>query len=106
MKHSRGNIKSGSQYEFSNTGYILLASLTEEVTEMPFPRFFQENIFEPLKMKSSYACGDDGVYYAIGDFSKWLIALHDESLFKPQWRNKLFAPSRLNSGKKILIGTM
>jgi len=43
----------GKKHEYSNTGYILLASIIEKVSGMTFPKFMQENIFTPLKMKHS-----------------------------------------------------
>lgn len=45
----------GTQYRYSNTGYAMLAVLVENVTGIPFARFLEENIFEPLDMDGTVA---------------------------------------------------
>ena len=42
--------KPGDQWEYSNTGYILLATIVERVSGMPFGKFLQDHIFEPVDM--------------------------------------------------------
>lgn len=44
----------GSQFDYSNTGYMLLATLIERKTGLSFSDYMQRNIFEPANMKSSY----------------------------------------------------
>jgi CubicO group peptidase (beta-lactamase class C family) len=44
----------GEQYEYSNGGYILLASIVERVAGESFENFLQKNIFKPLGMRYSY----------------------------------------------------
>ena len=41
----------GTQYNYSNTGYILLASIAEKASGKDFIDMCRENIFRPLKMK-------------------------------------------------------
>ncbi|REG87055.1 serine hydrolase domain-containing protein [Algoriphagus antarcticus] len=43
----------GDQYEYSNTGYVLLASIVEKATGKDFVDLIREWIFHPLKMKST-----------------------------------------------------
>jgi CubicO group peptidase (beta-lactamase class C family) len=43
-----------TKYEYSNTGYALLASIIEEVSGSTFADFLNKNIFEPLQMKNSF----------------------------------------------------
>ncbi|PZX58240.1 CubicO group peptidase (beta-lactamase class C family) [Algoriphagus ratkowskyi] len=43
----------GEQYEYSNTGYVLLASIVEKATGKDFVELMREWIFQPLKMKST-----------------------------------------------------
>jgi len=43
----------GERYQYSNTGYVMLALLTEKVSDIPFHLFLKKNIFEPLKMTST-----------------------------------------------------
>lgn len=46
--------KPGRNFDYSNTGYFVLASIVEKVTGMPFSEFVAKNIFEPLDMKDSF----------------------------------------------------
>lgn len=41
------------KWEYSNTGYLLLATIIERVSKKSFADFLKENIFNPLKMKNS-----------------------------------------------------
>lgn len=43
----------GSQYEYSNTAYVLLASIVEKVSKKSFAAFLKERIFEPAYMYQS-----------------------------------------------------
>lgn len=40
----------GTKWQYSNTGYLLLASVVERVSGIPFDRFLRERIFRPLQM--------------------------------------------------------
>ena len=44
----------GKQYEYCNTGYVLLASLVERISGMSFQEFTQKNIFDPLGMDTAH----------------------------------------------------
>ncbi len=43
----------GTKYEYSNTGYILLASIAEKAGKQDFIKLCQKWIFKPLKMRST-----------------------------------------------------
>ena len=45
----------GTQYKYSNTGYAILALIVEKVSGQDFAVFLKENIFTPLKMKTTIA---------------------------------------------------
>ena len=45
--------KPGEKYEYSNTGYLVLASIVEEVSKQHFSEFLKENIFDPLNMNNT-----------------------------------------------------
>ncbi|WP_294824850.1 serine hydrolase [uncultured Flavobacterium sp.] len=45
---------SGTKYEYSNTGYALLASVIEKASGMTFADFLRKNIFIPLKMNDTF----------------------------------------------------
>jgi len=43
----------GTQYNYSNTGFVILASITEKVSGTDFIKFCNKNIFTKLKMSST-----------------------------------------------------
>jgi CubicO group peptidase (beta-lactamase class C family) len=45
--------KPNSKWEYSNTAYVLLASIIEKVSDMSFKEFMQKNIYEQLDMRHS-----------------------------------------------------
>jgi CubicO group peptidase (beta-lactamase class C family) len=45
----------GTKWEYSNSGYAVLAMIVEKVSGKPFGEFLQERIFTPLKMKNTLA---------------------------------------------------
>jgi len=45
--------KPGEKWEYSNTGYMLLASIVEKASGTSFASFLQKNIFDPLQMNRS-----------------------------------------------------
>ncbi|MCK5815126.1 MAG: beta-lactamase family protein [Flavobacteriaceae bacterium] len=46
--------KSGRNFNYSNTGYFVLASLIEKISGTSYSEFLKTNIFEPLQMKDSF----------------------------------------------------
>ncbi|WP_291807386.1 serine hydrolase domain-containing protein [Lutibacter sp.] len=46
--------KPGRNFDYSNTGYLVLAAIIEKVSGISFSNFMQKNIFDPLGMKDSY----------------------------------------------------
>lgn len=46
--------KPGRNFDYSNTGYFVLASIVEKISGTSFSSFLKTNIFEPLEMKHSY----------------------------------------------------
>ena len=44
----------GAIFDYSNTGYLLLAALVERVSGEPFSTFVEDNIFDPLGMNDSF----------------------------------------------------
>ena len=51
--HPEREFEPGEQYKYSNTGYLLLASVVERASGVPFNRFLQLNIFDELGMSGS-----------------------------------------------------
>ena len=46
--------KPGRNFDYSNTGYFVLASIVEKISGTSFGSFLKQNIFEPLQMTHSY----------------------------------------------------
>lgn len=44
----------GRRFDYSNTGYFVLASLVEKVSGISFKKFIEQNIFFPLEMHNSF----------------------------------------------------
>jgi CubicO group peptidase (beta-lactamase class C family) len=44
----------GSRFDYSNTGYVMLASVVERISGMSLNEFLQRRIFSPLGMKNTY----------------------------------------------------
>jgi CubicO group peptidase (beta-lactamase class C family) len=110
----------GDQWSYSNSGYVLLGSLIEQVSGMTYEAFIRENILVPLKMTDTgyldnteglavgyateysttpanfedssglYASG--GMYSTVGDLYLWDQALYTDKLIPKDLRDKMFTP--------------
>lgn len=54
-QQSAGKFPPGSKWEYSNSGYAVLAMIVEKVSAKPFSEFLQERIFAPLQMSHTLA---------------------------------------------------
>jgi CubicO group peptidase (beta-lactamase class C family) len=54
-RETAGKFSAGSKWEYSNSGYAVLAMIVEKVSGKPFGQFLQERIFTPLGMKHTLA---------------------------------------------------
>ncbi len=54
-QQSSGKFAPGSKWEYSNSGYAVLAMIVEEVSGKSFGEFLHERIFVPLKMSNTIA---------------------------------------------------
>ncbi|MDB5264357.1 MAG: serine hydrolase [Adhaeribacter sp.] len=97
------------RFNYSNTGYILLAAIVAKASGMPFEEFMEKKIFRPLDMKNSWVLtdkytdippghtarrrkreidfldgvqGDKGIYSTVEDLYKWDQALYTQKLVK------------------------
>lgn len=52
------NFKPGEEYEYSNSGYVLLAKIIEKVSGMKFSKFMEERIFQPTGMNRTLIYSD------------------------------------------------
>ena len=110
----------GKKYDYSNTGFALLASIVEKVTAKKFDEYVQENIFNPCGMKDTYvytACkknlckksvngyeddylikdhyhngvmGDKGIYSTTRDLLKFDRALRSGKILSYEWQQKAY----------------
>jgi CubicO group peptidase (beta-lactamase class C family) len=54
-KETAGKFAPGSQWSYSNSGYVVLGLVVAKISGMPFREFLQERIFTPLKMSQTLA---------------------------------------------------
>ncbi|MEB2777351.1 serine hydrolase domain-containing protein [Algoriphagus sp. D3-2-R+10] len=52
------NFEPGSEFQYSNTNYTLLAKIVEVITKKKFTKWTSENIFSPLGMNNTFFCDD------------------------------------------------
>jgi CubicO group peptidase (beta-lactamase class C family) len=56
LKHARsGKFAPGTNWSYSNSGYVVLGVIIAKVAGMPFEQFLSERIFKPLKMDTTTA---------------------------------------------------
>jgi len=48
------NAKPGDEYNYCNTGYMLMVNIIEKVTGEKFPAWMKDTVFEPLGMTNTY----------------------------------------------------
>jgi CubicO group peptidase (beta-lactamase class C family) len=109
-------------FEYSNTGYAILASIVERISGMSFPEFITHFIFEPTGMKESYfyyygknqprgytvghknnfkhyerdflsgVLGDKGVFTTVHDLYLWDNALYEAKIVSSETLQMAFSP--------------
>lgn len=52
------NFKPGDRFQYSNTGYFLLAHIVAQITNQSFTQWTHNHIFEPLEMDDTHFCED------------------------------------------------
>ena len=108
-----------TKFEYSNTGYAVLASIVERVSNMSFSDFVTEYIFKPADMKDSYfygkgqskeytvghknnsnyyerdflsgIFGDKGIFTTTYDLYLWDKALYEAKIIKSQTLQMAFS---------------
>ncbi len=95
----------GTRYDYSNTGYVLLALIVERLSGERYADFLQTRFFTPLGMRGTVAfedgrstvpnrayghpsdqsntsatLGDGGIYSSAADLAKWYRALEEHTL--------------------------
>jgi len=108
--------KPGSRFQYSNSGYVILAAIIENVTNKTYGQALKERIFTPLKMdhsgfaldsinskgywynlrepgyKIKNVAGAGGITSTAADLLKWDEALYTTRLLPADKINGLFEP--------------
>ncbi len=112
----------GRSFSYSNTNYMVLASIIEKLTGQDYETFVRKTIFEPLGMRHTYVAtthsdsinvhrtagyqwnrripkdyyddvvGDKGIYSTTGDLFRWYRALNGDCLLKRETLAEAFLP--------------
>ena len=127
LETSEAAFPPGTKWEYSNTGYTLLALAAEEVTGKSFGQLLREQIFEPLGMVSAdYRVSETGPNDAVGyelvnselkamprvfsgwgnsgiqvnvlDVARWVASLSKRSLLSRESYEAMETPARLADG--------
>lgn len=125
------NFESGLKYQYSNSGYVLLAIIIQIASGQFYEDFMQERIFTPLEMTHSYVLterkkydilvkgytaklkpndytlftyGDGGIFSTASDLLKWHYALQNNTLVSSQSLLEAYTPVELANGQKRRYG--
>jgi CubicO group peptidase (beta-lactamase class C family) len=111
----------GEKWNYSNSGYVLLGYIIEQVSSQSYEMFMQQNIFDPLQMTNTgYDHNDDslatgytgmdshweqpdyidmtlpyaagGLYSTVEDLYRWDQALYTEQLVSQESLELMFTP--------------
>ena len=122
----------GEQWSYSNSGYILLGYIIEQVSGQTYESFLQQNIFEPLQMMNSGYDHNDGslatgytgfyanwkkadyvdmtiphaagaLYSTVEDLYRWDQALYTAQLVPQELLDLMFTP-HVKVDKKMSYG--
>jgi CubicO group peptidase (beta-lactamase class C family) len=131
VKLPRLRFTPGERFEYSNSGYVLLALIVEKVSGQPYEKFLSEHIFRPLGMTHTFVYtpreskvarahgynrfGDDsdydlltygegGIYSSVSDMFKWVRALYTEKLVTQTALARAFTAGKLNDGSATNYG--
>lgn len=79
---------------YSNTGFEVLADAVQEHTEIPFPEYLREAVFEPLGMASSRLVGPAGAgaESTVADLSRFAGELLGPTLISPELFDRATEP--------------
>lgn len=98
----------GTEWEYTNSGYVLLARVVEVVAEKPFHEFQREKIFDVLGMSSTSDStrfnGSGNMSTTLSDYAKWDRALRERILLGEESSALLFKSGTLDNGDKVNYG--
>src|SRR3989344_4436849 len=58
--HKELNFDPGTQFCYSNTGYMMLAAIIERVSKLSYAQFLKQEIFDPLEMETAFVNDETG----------------------------------------------
>lgn len=125
----------GTKFSYSNSGYLLLGYIIEKVSGKSYEQYIRQNIFRPLGMNRSgfdfvkaanratgYYVGDTelpamiidstgsyaagAIYTTTADLYKWVQALHDRKLLKPESWEQAMKPFKSSYGYGLIMDKM
>lgn len=116
----------GERYAYSNSGYVILASIVEALTSVPLPRFLSDHVFAPTGMTRTFVLtdpgqktpdvargydergrpddfegmvtGSSGVYSTVRDLLRFDQALYGDTLVSPRTLAEALAPAPVRQG--------
>jgi len=132
LDHEDVNFLPNEKFEYSNSGYVLLAMIAEIASGQPFHELLQDKIFNPLNMSSTrvydesrpeipnkaigftglgerfeyniLTTGEGGMYSTIEDLYIWDQALYSKPLVEPESLEAAFSGAILNNGERTNYG--
>ena len=100
----------GVQYEYTNSGYVLLTRIIEVIAGEPFYQFQQRRIFDVLNLTettdSQRFNGSGNMATTLVDYAKWDKALweRDPRLLSSHGYDMLFKQGRFDNGDPVEYG--
>jgi CubicO group peptidase (beta-lactamase class C family) len=92
----------GQKYQYSNTGYLLLATVVERITGKKFSDYLSDKILDPLEMKNTIltgrAIGMGGIRSTVDDLLKWEESFYSEKLVRQSTLDEAFTPFPVKEG--------
>ncbi len=98
----------GVKWEYTNSGYVLLARIIEVISGMTFHQFQKERIFDVLGMinttDSTRFNGSGNMAMPLEDYAKWDRALRDGTLLNDRTSKLLYQSGKLDDGEPVGYG--
>lgn len=98
----------GNEFEYTNSGYVLLARVVEVVSGRPYAEIQKKRIHEPLGLTGTRTFtsfnGSANMETSLEDYAKWDRALRDESLLGGETARMLFRSGTLDNGDPVGYG--
>ncbi len=93
----------GNKYQYSNTGYILLAEIVNAASGITLEQYLHEKIFKPMKMDQTFFIGRDSIWNKADYAPAYMIDIRNCNYVAPETLpNKKyyhFLSGRLGSGR-------